>query len=74
MAKCKYLDRCKFYNRFKQSLDGNCRVYVAQYCHGVGEDKCKRLEYRKNNGVSAQDNYTPEGGVIILLEEYYTMV
>lgn len=69
MAKCKYLDKCRFYNRFKSSFDSNCRIYVAKYCLGCGEQNCKRLEYRKSNGESAIDIYTPEGGVLILLEE-----
>ncbi|MBN2742994.1 hypothetical protein LX69_02170 [Breznakibacter xylanolyticus] len=69
MANCKHLNVCKFYNKYKNALDANCRIYIAKYCHGCGELNCKRLEFRISNGYSAVDNYTPEGGVLILLDE-----
>lgn len=69
MSRCKHIEKCKFYNRYKQSLDSNCKMYIAKYCLGCGEQSCMRFEFRKANGFSADPEYTPTGGVVIELED-----
>lgn len=65
MAACKHSPKCHFYNRYKNTLDSNCKQYILRYCHGCDPQSCKRYEFRKAHGFPALAKFTPTGGVVI---------
>ena len=58
---CEYLETCGFFKKYGSTKDLACRGFIAMYCKGDKMNECKRLEYRKKNGVPPSDDMMPTG-------------
>jgi len=61
---CELLSKCGFFAKYQSTKDLACRGFIAQYCKGPLMNACKRMEYRKMNGVPPCDDMMPTGQLI----------
>ena len=62
---CELLEKCGFFKKYQSTKDLACKGFIAQYCKGDKMNECKRLEYRKKNGVPPTDDMMPSGHIIM---------
>ncbi len=62
---CELLGSCGFFVKYQSTKDLACKGFIATYCKGDKMKECKRLEYRRKNGVSPVDDMMPSGQIIV---------
>jgi hypothetical protein len=61
---CELLAKCGFFKKYQATKDLACRGFINQYCQGPKMMDCKRMEFRKKNGVPPVDDMMPTGQII----------
>jgi hypothetical protein len=61
---CELLKSCGFFVKYQSTKNLACRGFIATYCKGDKMYECKRLAYRKKNGVPPVDDMMPSGQII----------
>jgi hypothetical protein len=61
---CELLEKCGFFKKYQSTKELACKGFIAQYCKGGKMADCKRLEYRRQNGVPPHDDMLPTGQII----------
>lgn len=63
--RCELLSKCGFFKKYESSKELACKGFINQYCNGSKQNECKRLEYRKQNGVPPSDDMMPSGHMMV---------
>ena len=63
-SECNLLATCGFFKKYQSSKSLACKGFISQYCKGDKMNECKRMEYRKLNGVPPVDEMMPSGQLI----------
>ena len=63
---CEMLSKCGFFKKYQGTKDLVCRGFIAMYCKGNKMNECKRMEYRKKNGVPPSDDMMPSGQFVVI--------
>jgi hypothetical protein len=58
---CELLEKCGFFKKYESTKELACKGFINQYCKGPKQSECKRLEYRKKNGVPPSEDMMPSG-------------
>ncbi|HBF88699.1 MAG TPA: hypothetical protein DDX39_08665 [Bacteroidales bacterium] len=61
---CNLLATCGFFKKYQSSKELVCKGFISMYCKGGKQSECKRMEYRKKNGVPPVDDMMPSGQFI----------
>ncbi|KKS75629.1 MAG: hypothetical protein UV46_C0015G0005 [Candidatus Gottesmanbacteria bacterium GW2011_GWC2_42_8] len=61
---CELLPKCGFFRKYQATKDLACKGFIQMYCKGSMVNDCKRMEFRKKNGVPPVDEMMPNGAMI----------
>ena len=61
MADGELLEKCGFFNKYKESLNLACRGFIKNYCCGPMMNDCKRKAFRKEHNSAPPDDMMPTG-------------
>ena len=64
MSECELLDKCGFFNKYKETKELACKGFIAKYCTGSDMNKCKRKIYRKEHGQAPPNDMMPSGQMV----------
>ena len=42
MSECELLEKCGFFNKYKETKELACKGFIVKYCTGSDMDKCER--------------------------------
>lgn len=63
---CILLEKCGFFKKYQTTKDLACKGFIELYCRGPKQSECKRMEFRKQNGVPPVDDMMPTGQIIVM--------
>lgn len=62
---CELLEGCGFFAKYSESKKEECLGFIKEYCIGEKKDECQRKAFKEKNGISPDDNMTPNGYMVV---------
>lgn len=61
---CANLQNCGFFVKYGAKKNLACQGFISMYCKGEKMMECKRMAFKKENGVPPSDDMMPSGQMV----------